>query len=236
MDTPRVSFIHCDDGPLENVDLEMLGKIDLSKLTSVRTPGVHRKQSHIPGYFWMAQLDEFVWYESRLEMMILKTIDFERSMRSAISQPFLLSFRAEGKTRTHVPDFLFLLRDGRPLLVNVKSARHLNDPGNQIKFSACATIADFLGWEYVTRIEPVLEYRANVNWLTGYRRQPWLLAKYETELLSRARTSPTIAEILRGMEPEALVRPVLFHLMWKHQILFDSNRMLSDATKLHSGE
>jgi hypothetical protein len=235
MDSPKVSLIHRDDGPVENGEIELLGKIDLSKLVSVRTPGVHRDQKHLPGLFWMSQIDDFVWYESRFEMMILKTIDYERSVRAAISQPFLFSFRHNGKRRTHVPDFLFLLRDARPFLVNVKGARHLSNPRNALNFAACAELAEFLGWEYVTRTEPTVEYRANVNWLAGYRREPWLFAKYEAELLRRAADSPTIGQILQGMEPEAFVRPALFHLMWKRRIRFDSSLLLSDESKLDLG-
>ena len=232
MDDLRVSFIPSAGEPVAGREIELLGKIELPALLSVRTPGAHRKQGHIPGYFWMAQIDDHIWYESRLEMMILKTIDHERDIRGAISQPFLLSFRYEGKKRTHVPDFLFPLKEGRALLVNVKLARYLNHQKNRINFAACQVVADRLGWEYVTRTEPPPEYAANIKWLNGYRRSPWLLEKFRAELLRRTAGSATIGEVLRDLEPAAFARPVLFYLMWSRQICFDSSVVLSDSTKL----
>ena len=236
MEQPRVSFIYGREQRIVDREIELLGKINLDKLRNVRTPGAHRKQKHIPGYFLLAHVEQFVWYESRLEMMILKTVDHERAVRNAIAQPFRLSFRHDGKKRAHVPDFLILSHINRPLLVNVKSARYLDHPGNLINFAACRLVAEALGWEYVTRSEPTADYAANVNWLNGYRRPPWLLPKFQSELLRRAIDQPTIGQILRGLDPEAFVRPALFHLMWKRQIRFDSSVMLSDDTVLWLGE
>jgi len=235
MEHPRVSFIAANEQPAEDEEIELLGKIDLRSLLSVRRPRAHRKQKHIPGYFWMAQTDQLVWYESRLEMFILKSIDHERSVSGAISQPFLMSFRREGKTRRHTPDFLFPLCDGGALLVNVTSQRHVDDQENQVNFDACKSLADHLGWEYVTRTEPNADYAANIDWLNGYRRSPWLLEKFRTQLLQRASETTTIGQILLGMEPDAFARPALFHLMWKREILFDSSTPLSDSTELWPG-
>lgn len=236
MDDFRVSFIPTVGEPVEAREIELLGQVDLTELLSVRHPRVHREQKHNPGYFWMAQLQELLWYESRLEMMILKTIDHERAIRAAIAQPFVLSFRHEGKKKRHVPDFLFLLNEGRPLLINVKLSRYLDHPRNRVNFAAWRVFADQMGWEYVTRSEPTPEYGANVKWMSGYRRPPWLLERFRSDLLSRAVGGATIGDVLRGLEPEAFARPVLYHLLWSRQIRFDKNVLLSDGTPLWPGE
>lgn len=38
----------------------------------MREPRAYKGQRNVPGYFWMSKLNRLVWYESRLEMVILK--------------------------------------------------------------------------------------------------------------------------------------------------------------------
>jgi len=232
MDNIRVSFLLEDEDPIDRAEIDALGAVDPCKLKSVRSPGAHRTQKNIPGYFWMAQTEQHVWYESRLELMILKTIDHEREVRGAISQPLLLSFEINGKKRRHVPDFLFPLKSGSALLLNVTSKRRLTAERNCENFEVCRSVADRLGWEYVTRTEPTLIYAANVKWLNGYKRPPWHLERYRAQLLHRAEEGLTIAQVLRDLDPDALARPALFHLMWARQVGFDSSELLSDETRL----
>lgn len=220
---------------IERREIELLGQIDLSKLASVRTPGVHKAQKHIPGFFWMEQAQDLVWYESRLEMMILKTLDHERDVETVVSQPFLLSFSQDGLTRTHVPDFLILFKDAPPLLVNVKPKRYLDSPRNARSFAACQHLAERLNWEYVTRAEPPPEYATNINWLNGYKRRPFALDQFREELLSRVVGQVSVGTALQGLEPAAFARPVLFYLMWRREISFDAQKVLSDDTVLSPG-
>ncbi|MEJ8814256.1 TnsA-like heteromeric transposase endonuclease subunit [Variovorax ureilyticus] len=232
MDDIRVSFLLQNEEPVVRAEVDLLGRIDLCKLLSVRSPGARRSQKNIPGFFWMAQTGEHVKYESRLEMAVLKSVDHERALVGAIAQPLILSFTQDGKKRRHTPDFLFPLKDGGALLVNVTPTRRLTNERNRLNFKLCEVVSDQLGWEYVTRNEPTPTYAANINWLNGYRRPPWLLDRYRDELLKRATDQLTVGEALRDLQPDAFVRPVLFHLMWTREIGFDRNELLSDNTKL----
>lgn len=232
----RVSCQQAGGPPIEGREPELLGKLDLTKLESVRRPGVHRNQKHIPGFFWMEQTQDLVWYESRLEMLILKTLDHERDVAAVIAQPFLLSFSDESKVRTHVPDFLLVLKNGHSVLVNVKPKRYVDTPRNAKCFAACQHLAERLNWEYITRSEPLKSYAANAIWLNGYKRRPFALHDFRDELLCRIQQHVSIETALQGLEPAALVRPVLFHLMWSREIYFDSTRILSDETILSPGE
>jgi len=45
----RVSFIPMVGEPVVDREIELLGQVDVTQLLSVREPGVHRKQKHIPG-------------------------------------------------------------------------------------------------------------------------------------------------------------------------------------------
>ncbi len=231
-----VSLLLADGEPIERREIELLGRMELRDLVSVRQPGAYKTQKHIPGYFWMEQTKDLLWYESRLEMMTLKTLDYERDIEWAVSQPFLLSFKWEGKNYTHVPDFLLILKDGTRLLVNAKPKRHLSSARSMRSFSACTYLAERLNWEYVTRSEPPPEYATNINWLNGYKRRPFALEKFRNELLDRAKQGLSIGFALRELEPTAFARPVLFYLMWSRQIGFDPTRVLADDTELWCGD
>jgi hypothetical protein len=180
----------------------------------------------------MAQTGKHVQYESRLEMMILKTVDHERKIRAAVSQPLEFSFTHDGKKRRHVPDFLFSLEERGALLLNVTERRRLTVDRNRINFELCAAVCERLGWEYATRTEPTQIYATNIIWLNGYRRVPWLLERYREELLRRASARCTVEEALQGLQPESFVRPILFHLIWAREIGFDRNELLTDESKL----
>jgi len=235
MDDVRVSFVLMNEKPIVKAEIEVLSRIDLCKLLSVRSFSARSTQEHKPGFFWMAQTGQHVPYESRLEMMILKTVDHERRVRAAISQPIVLHFVRGGKWRRHVPDFLFPLQECGALLLNVTASRRLEVERNRVNFEFCAAVSERLGWEYVTRTEPSPVYAANSTWLNGYRRPPWLLERYRDELLKRATSGLTIEEALRELQPEAFARPALFHLMWTREIDFDRNEILTDETKLSKG-
>lgn len=204
-----------------------LGHLARADLRPVREPGVHKGQMHIPAYFWMSQLRELVWYESRLEMMCLKQLDFGVPLIGVLPQPFVLHYTFEGKRRRHTPDFLVWCTDGTRLLVNVKPARYVDEPHNQRAFRACLDLTRSLNWNYTTQSEPPPVLRANLNWLAGYRRHPPGFELYATTLVERAADRPTIAQLLDGAGPAPFVLPVFFHLLWKWQIKFDHDILLT---------
>lgn len=107
-----------------------LGHMTRDDLRPVREPAVYEDQKHIPAYFWMSQLRELVWYESRLEMMCLKQLYFGIPLVGVLSQPFILHYTFDGKRYWHTLDFLVWCADGNNLLVNVKPARHVPAPHN----------------------------------------------------------------------------------------------------------
>lgn len=178
MDEIRVSFLFQNEAPVIRAEIDLLGRIDLCKLLSVRSPGARRSQKNIPGSFWMDQTRENIKYESRLEMAILKTVDRERALVGANCPATNLLLHARRKKRKHKPDFLFPLKGGGALLVNVTAMRRLTNERNRLNFKLCEAISDQLGWEYVTRNEPTPIYASNINWLNGYRRPPRLLDRY----------------------------------------------------------
>lgn len=217
---------------VRNQEPSFLGHFARADLRPVRDPGVHKNQKHIPGLFWMSQLREMVWYESRLEMMCLKQLDFGVPLVGVLPQPFVVHYTFENKRWHHTPDYLVWREDGTRLLVNVKPARHVANPRNQRAFRACVDLTQHLNWSYSTQSEPPPVLRANINWLAGYRRHPPGFELYATTLIERAADRPTIAQLLDGVGPEPFVRPVFFHLLWKRQIEFDHDILLTSESKM----
>jgi hypothetical protein len=213
-------------------EIALLAAYDRSDLRPCRKPGVHRTQKHIPGYFWISQLNELMWYESRLEMFSLKQLDFTQKITAILPQPFVLHYHADEKKRTHTPDYLLWLEGNQRLLVNVKPRKYLDKPLNQRSFNACKQLAESLGWGYQTMSEPNPIFLANLNWLAGYRRIPADFSKYATLLIEKAVRRQTIQELLTDLGPESLVRPVLFFLMWKKQLEFDVQTLLSNNSEV----
>ncbi|MDQ1400062.1 MAG: hypothetical protein QOK20_1994, partial [Acidimicrobiaceae bacterium] len=60
-----------------------------------------------------------VGWESRLELARLMLADWDPDVIAIASQPMLLSFKRDERSRRHVPDFLLIHRTGPATLVDV---------------------------------------------------------------------------------------------------------------------
>jgi len=200
------------------------------ELRPVREPSAYKGQSHRPGLFWISKLGRLVSYESRLEMIILKQLDFDRDLCEVLPQPIVLHFTSDGKRYRHIPDYLAWRASTPPELINVKPRKYTGRERNQRAFSACKAACAEISWTYSTQCEPPATVLANLNWLGGYRRQPPQFARYAPVLAERAATPAPIAVLVEGLGVPSLVRPVLFHLLWIHQLQFDLHQTLSDSS------
>jgi len=231
-DEQRISLILASGELVQKREIALITKFKRSDLSLFRVPGVHKTQKHIPGFFWVSQVNDLVWYESRLEMIILKQLDFTQKIKAILPQPFCLHFSSDEKRRRHIPDFLIWLEDGQQLLVNVKPRRHVEKPLNQRSFKACADFCETLGWTYVTLSEPNPIFLANLNWLAGYRRIPAKFNDFAVVIIDKASERQSIKDLLADVGPPALVRPVLFFLMWKRQLDFDTRALLTNDSEV----
>lgn len=218
----------------EGLRPEDLFLYDKTRLCAWRLPPSYKEQLNHPGYFWVSQTEQMVMYESRLEMTILKSLDFEESLDFVLAQPFCLHFEIEGKRRFHIPDFLVWRKFGKPLLVNVKPRKYLDQERNRVSFAACNELCRKINLEHrvCSELEPA--EMTNLRWLAGYRRTPYLFEIAAPDLLSRLsrarRTS--FANWIAGIAEESLVRPVAFHLMWRRSVEFDRSAVLNDETQV----
>ncbi len=188
-------------------------------------------QRHLPGRWWSATDDGHVGYESWLERDHLMWLDFDATVVGIASQPFRLSWTAaEGRIRSHVPDYFARRTDGSAVVVDCRPVdrRPVQDVA---AFEATRQAGDLLGWEYrlVGAVDVITT--ANLRWLAGYRHPRHGVAGL-MEALRAASAAPT--PLMAGAEAVGdpiAVLPVLFHLLWRHDLTTDLSVPLHpDAT------
>lgn len=206
------------------------GNVAFDQCEPVRRFPAHRQQLSMPGLYWFAKTGRHVPYESRLEMSVLVELDFILDVTAIAAQPFRIEYRRNGKVLHHVPDFLVLLRSEVHRVIDVKPADKITKPANQLVFDATRMACREAGWDYVvaTGLEPVAG--ANLLWLAGYRRRPADPFGYESLLLDRCDHPTPFVDLVASVGPPALVRPVLFHLLWRQELTFDRATPLSGGT------
>lgn len=234
MDAITVTIRTAAGERVERRELALLATYEPGDLLQVREPGAYKEQLHIPGFFWMSRLRRLVWYESRLEMVTLKMLDFDPLLVDVLPQPFTLHYRVDGKPYRHTPDYLVWRSDEpRRHVVNVKPRKSVDKPRNQRAFTACARACSDLKWSYTTQSEPPIVFLANLNWLAGYRRRPPGFATLSERMVECAASRPTVADLVaQSGEHPSLARPVLFYLIWSRVLEINMHEILADSSQV----
>lgn len=202
----------------------------LEESPPVRRFPAHRRQHHTPGFYWFSTTGRHIPYESRLEMSVLVELDFTLDVMDVAAQPFRLAYRRNGKIVHHMPDFFVLMRSGLRQVIDVKPADRVERPANLAVFDVTRTACREAGWDYVVATGPEGALWANLSWLAGYRRPPADPFGYESVLLSRCNRPTPFVELIASVGPAALVRPALFHLLWRRELTVDLARPLAGHT------
>lgn len=194
-------------------------------------------QRHYSGAYWAATQHDHVIYESRLELAALLFADFDRTVRGIAAQPFKLKAEVNGKTYSHVLDYLWDTVDG-PVVVDVVRRERLTH--NKIQFLCTWTkrIVESLGWSYEVISEPPTIRLANVRFLAGYRRE-WLINQRildELRSCSGDLIGTPIGEGERRIAdgPMPLVRSALMHMMWTQEFTSNLKLPLNSSTVLEA--
>lgn len=241
MDATAIIAYVDEFGQQHECSLEEAARLPLHLSKPVRTPKSHRKQSSLPGLYWFATTGEHVFYESLLEMRTLRMLDFEADVAAVSAQPFCIAFNSKKKPNFHTPDYFVRCLNGPDRVLDVKPAHRAARPSVKRVFDLTKGVCAEVGWRYevVTGFEATFE--ANIRWLTGFRRRPAFFAEITEAVLDavagpRESEAATVGGVLRDLEDditEALVRPVLFHLLWLRVLVTEFDRPLSNTSLLH---
>ncbi|GAB78921.1 TnsA-like heteromeric transposase endonuclease subunit [Austwickia chelonae] len=109
------------EGPINEVDL---GGVE--RALPVRKISSYPGQRNRPGLFWSATTRGHVPYESWLELDRLLLADAGPEVTWIAAQPMALTGLDGDTRRRHVPDLLLSRSGRRPLVVDVKDARRLD--------------------------------------------------------------------------------------------------------------
>jgi hypothetical protein len=200
----------------------------------VRSPGVYRRQRHMPGRWFSTTAGRFLEYESLLERDWMLLMDFDRDVEWICEQPLRLRYAKDEQPASHVPD-LMVWRAGTPELCDVKSEERLDDPGFLAQVEATGVACREAGFRYRVLSEPDRQLLVNVRWLGGFRERPPDPDGERSRMLSvLAAGSLTIGELLAGAREPMLARPVLMHSLWAGDALADLSGPVGDETMVRA--
>jgi hypothetical protein len=218
------------DGEEQKRPLTEVWSVPFEQCTPARRFPSYKGQRHFPGRWWSATTGGHVGFESWLERDRLMLLDFDPAVVGIASQPFWLLWTSDkGRTRSHAPDYFVRLADGGATVLDCRPASWIK-PRDAAAFELTRRCCQALGWTYEIShtVEDILA--ANVRWLSGYRHPRHYLPEL-AEPLGEAFVdgAPLHAGAELVGDPIAVL-PVLFHLLWNHQLHADLSRPLHPAT------
>ncbi len=190
-------------------------------------------QRNFTGRYWAATGTTHVGYESWLERDHAMHLDFDRRVTEVVSQPFRLSWRpvsSRGRVR-HTPDYFVRHHDGSVLVVDVRPDERI-EPDDAAKFTATAVACGRIGWGYqrLGVLDPVLS--ANLRWLAGYRHPRVMCEPVAAALRVVFAEARGLLHGVREVGDPIGVLPVLFHLLWRQDLVVDVRAELLSAATL----
>jgi len=178
-------------------------------------------QRHLSGLWWCATTGGHVGFESWLERDHVMLLDFDAAVVGIASQPLWLRWcDGAGRQVSHVPDFFARHADGSAVVIDCRPAER-RPPRDVAKFEATERACSVVGWEYrlVGAADEIVT--SNVRWLAGYRHPRHRLPAIAPLLRHAFRTpTPLLAGAQAAGDPIAVL-PVLFHLLWCHELSAD---------------
>jgi hypothetical protein len=174
--------------------------------------------------YWAAASRSQVGYESWVERDAVMALDFDPAVIALSSQPFRLAWAHEDRDCRHTPDYFpdyfARLEDGTGVVVDVRPD-DLVDKDTAEVFALTARVCEAVGWQFRHIGDLDQPYRVNLRWLACYRRDRCHRLP-TADRLREAFAQPL--PLLAGAEQvgdRSPVRPVLYHLLWQHDLAAD---------------
>jgi hypothetical protein len=195
--------------------------VPFEDMAPVRAFHSYKGQRHLPGLWWSATAGRHVGYESWLERDHVMLLDFDPTVVGVSSQPFWLFWStADGKGVSHAPDYFARRADGSAIVVDCRPVDR-RKPRDVMKFEATRAACDLLGWEFRLVGAPDVITTKNVRWLAGYRHPRHRQGEVAALLLDAFRQPRELMDGACRVGDPIAVLPVLFHLLWQHELDVD---------------
>jgi len=185
----EVGFV-AEDGVERRILLRDAWSMRFERCLPVRRFPSYKGQKHYPGRWWSATMGAHVGFESWLE---------------------------RDKTRSHAPDYFARLHDGNALVVDCRPVERIK-PKDAAIFEVTRTACEQVGWRYrlVGATDAILT--ANVRWLAGYRHPRHDVAPVAAALREACAAPLPLMTAAEAVGDPIAVLPVLFHLLWRHEL------------------
>ncbi|AJT62595.2 hypothetical protein T261_0906 [Streptomyces lydicus] len=160
-------------------------------------------------------------YESWLERDHVMLLDFDPAVVGISSQPFWLLWSSQvGKPVSHAPDYFARRGDSSAFVVDCRPAERRR-ARDWMKFEATRAACDQLGWEFRLLGAPDAVLVRNVRWLSGYRHPRHRLEPVASHLLAAFAEPVALMDGALAVGEPGAALPVLFHLLWSHELAVD---------------
>ena len=149
-------------------------------------------------------------YESRLELARILLADFDPAVVAIAAQPFHLSGRDAGRSRSHVPDLLLQDASGLVTVVDVKPEQRVGRPEVQAVFRWTEELVTTHGWAFEVWSEADPVALENVRFPDGYRRPGTIEQRLLPQLMEASEQDGTVEGLelaLRSHAPVSVARP-----------------------------
>jgi hypothetical protein len=159
-------------------------------------------------------------------------LDWDGAVTGIASQPFCLSWTAgKGKAPSHVPDYFAERGDDPPVVIDCRPPDR-RPPRDLAKFEATRQACGLAGWEYrlVGALDPVAT--ANLRWLSGYRHSRHGITAVAAALRAVFAEPVPLMDGAEAAGDPVAVLPVLYHLLWVHELAADLSVPLHPATSV----
>jgi hypothetical protein len=216
------------DGEWHERTLNEARDLAIEQLLPARGTQNFRGRTSIGGQALMSRSGHYVPFESRLEWRVLLTLDFDPRVERVSTQPFLLQY--PGRRQAYVPDISLRGVDGSRWVLDVTP--RLRAGGRAERGDEMARACRTAGWRHLVVGEPAPWLWRLVDQLSCARFAPWNYASLADAVLENAEQGSRFGSLCSvGDTPDALVRPVVLHLLWCRMLLFEDPRgPLSDQS------
>jgi hypothetical protein len=200
---------------------------------SVRKPSNKGGVRKNIGKFPSLKVGRNIWWESLLERDYIHLLEFDSDVTKYEEQPVRVAYPFEGRVRHYTPDFLVERKDGRRIIVEVKSKEKASTEEFRLFLLAVAPVIQKLGYEFIVvtdemiRVEPLLE---NVKILWGYSRVAFF-SRHQVlcRKFLRENDEATIADLARTLSDKGLTLPVIYSLIYRGALSVDLNLPLDPS-------
>lgn len=223
----RFEVAFADDEGEQRLALTKAWSIPFESCLPVRDFPSYKGQRHYNGRWWTATSGTLVGYESWVERDTLVMLDFDADVVGIASQPFWLFWTtAQGKPRSHAPDYFARMADGSAKVLDVRPADRIK-PRDQAAFDETRAACSLMGWAYDVVGSPPGTLLANLRWLAGYRHPRHELPDIALALRAAFGKPLGLMDGAQAVGDPISVLPVLFHLLWCQQLHTDLTRELT---------